>query len=78
MVITDRLKDGAEHPFVEVFEHCLSRVHAVFVFLSILELVQEQQLRLTIGEGYNNFWVRLSTEEERAAVASAPQENSED
>jgi segregation and condensation protein A len=32
-------------------------VHAVFVFLSILELVQEQQIQITIGEGYNNFWL---------------------
>lgn len=77
MVIADRLKDGAEHPFIEVFEHCVSRVHAVFVFLSVLELVQEQQLRITIGEGYNNFWVRLSTEEERASVAASPEENQE-
>jgi hypothetical protein len=27
----------------------------------MLELVQEQQLMIVIGDGYNNFWIRLKT-----------------
>ncbi|MEM9896420.1 MAG: segregation/condensation protein A [Bacteroidota bacterium] len=34
-----------------------TKIFAVFAFLSVLELVQVQKLKLTIGEGYNNFWV---------------------
>lgn len=33
------------------------RIFAVFSFLGILELVQGQYVSLTIGEGYNNFWI---------------------
>ena len=33
------------------------RIYVVFSFLSILELVQFQKLSLTIGEGFNNFWL---------------------
>lgn len=74
MVLMDKLKGGTEQPFAEIFSHCQNRVHAVFVFLSVLELIQEQQLRITIGEGYNNFWVRLSTEEERLNSGAEIQE----
>jgi len=33
------------------------RIFAVFSFLGILELVQGQYIGLTVGKGYNNFWV---------------------
>jgi len=33
------------------------RIFAVFSFLGILELVQGQYVSLTMGEGYNNFWI---------------------
>lgn len=33
------------------------RIYVVFSFLAILELVQFQKLSMTIGEGYNNFWL---------------------
>lgn len=43
--------------FAEVFEVCENRVHAVFTFLAMLELVQLQELSLQVGEGFNNFWL---------------------
>lgn len=43
--------------FSEVFEACENRVHAVFTFLAMLELVQLQELTLQVGEGFNNFWL---------------------
>lgn len=33
------------------------RIYAVFSFLAVLELVQVQKLAITIGEGFNNFWL---------------------
>jgi len=29
----------------------------VFNFLAILEMIQLQQVLITIGEGFNNFWI---------------------
>lgn len=55
--LVDRVGERGEVAFVEAFEVCEDRVHAIFVFLSLLELVQLHILQLRIGEGMNNFWV---------------------
>jgi segregation and condensation protein A len=57
MVLLDKISIGNKTNFEHVFEGVENRVHAIFVFLSVLELIQEQQVRITIGEGYNNFWL---------------------
>lgn len=44
--------------FVSLFEECQSRIHAIFTFLALLELLQYQSVSITIGEGINNFWVQ--------------------
>lgn len=49
--------DNEKHDFVELFDQCQNRIHAIFTFLAILELVQLDQLHLTSGDGYNNFWL---------------------
>lgn len=41
--------------FEKVFEKVENRVHAIFIFLSMLELVQQKFLRILTGEGRNNF-----------------------
>ena len=43
--------------FEEIFDTCENKIHAVFTFLAILELVQLEDLALQVGEGYNNFWL---------------------
>ena len=50
--------------FERVFERAENRVHAIFLFLSMLELVQGRYLRLMIGEGKNNFIVEYNESEE--------------
>jgi segregation and condensation protein A len=37
-------------------------IYAVFCFLGILELVQVQRVKLTVGEGFNNFWMAKKDE----------------
>ncbi len=61
MVLLEKVSEGAQMPFEKVFEECESRIHAIFIFLSMLELIQEKQLSITIGEGYNNFWLTKSS-----------------
>lgn len=46
--------------FERVFDHAKDRVHAIFLFLSILELVQQNFLKLMVGEGKNNFIIEYS------------------
>ena len=41
--------------FEKVFEICNDRIHAIFLFLNMLELVQQKYLQILIGEGRNNF-----------------------
>ncbi len=44
--------------FEEVFGACETKIHAVFVFLAMLELIQQQYFSIEIGEGYNNVWLK--------------------
>ncbi len=50
--------------FRKIFEVAENRVHAIFLFLSMLELVQQKFLRLLISEGKNNFVVEYNETEE--------------
>lgn len=50
--------------FEKIFARVENRVHAIFTFLSMLELVQQKYLRIVIGEGRNNFLVEYNESEE--------------
>jgi len=41
--------------FERIFEICEDRIHAIFIFLNLLELVQQKYLEIITGEGRNNF-----------------------
>ena len=41
--------------FERVFQACETKIHAIFNFLALLELVQQKYLLLLLGEGRNNF-----------------------
>ncbi len=43
--------------FENLFQHCETRLHAIFLFLSLLELVQQKFMALLVGQGRNNFIV---------------------
>ena len=43
--------------FQDVILLCENKVQAIFTFLGILELLQEQIIKITLGIGYNNFWL---------------------
>lgn len=53
--------------FEKIFVDCESRVHAIFLFLSLLELVQQKFLKIIIGEGRNNFIIEYNEPENRLA-----------
>jgi segregation and condensation protein A len=53
--------------FERIFEDVENRVHAIFLFLSLLELVQQKFLKIMIGEGRNNFIIEYNEPENRLA-----------
>ncbi|MEI9942785.1 MAG: segregation/condensation protein A [Chitinophagaceae bacterium] len=53
--------------FEKIFDNCENRVHAIFLFLSLLELVQQKFLKIIIGEGKNNFIIEYNEPENRLA-----------
>jgi segregation and condensation protein A len=53
--------------FTDVLKECRDRYHVIFTFMAILELLQERILQITIGLGFNNFW--LSRNDELEAVS---------
>ena len=48
--------------FDKIFEVCSDRVHAIFLFLSLLELCQQQYMTIITGEGRNNFMLEWNDE----------------
>jgi segregation and condensation protein A len=50
--------------FERIFEVCDNRIHAIFLFLNMLELVQMKYLQILIGEGRNNFIVEYNENRE--------------
>lgn len=46
--------------FEDVFEVCKTKIHAVFIFLAMLELIQQQYFSIEVGDGYNNIWLKYN------------------
>jgi len=43
--------------FIDIFNHCKTRVHAVFTFLALLDLIQTRIVNIFLSEGFNNFFI---------------------
>lgn len=61
----DLVEQGKTVAFEKIFEQAENRVHAIFLFLSLLELVQQKFMKIIIGEGKNNFILEFTPPEER-------------
>ena len=59
--------------FESLFQVCENRIHAIFLFLSVLELVQLKQLAITTGEGRNDFLVEYLPGEQEGITDEALQ-----
>lgn len=56
--------------FEKLFHTCENRIHAIFIFLNLLELIQQQYLKIATGEGRNNFIIEYN--ENRVEVPNVP------
>ena len=57
-------KTSKNASFEKIFEICNDRIHALFLFLSLLELSQQKYLIIISGEGRNNFIVEYNESRE--------------
>jgi segregation and condensation protein A len=55
--------------FENVFEKCQDKIHAIFLFLSMLELSQQRFMKLLVGEGRNNFIIEWNDKREEELIA---------
>lgn len=51
----ERIQQEKTVAFERIFDVCENRIHAIFLFLSLLELVQLRYMSILTGEGRNNF-----------------------
>jgi segregation and condensation protein A len=60
----DHCRKEKTSSFEKIFEICEDRIHALFLFLSLLELSQQKYLSIITGEGRNNFIVEFNENRE--------------
>jgi segregation and condensation protein A len=56
----EKVKREKVMPFDKIFDICQDRIHAIFIFLSMLELIQMKYMTIMVGEGRNNFIIELN------------------
>ena len=69
--LIDHLQEKKRVPFEMLFAACENRIHAIFTFLAMLELIQQKIMAILIGTGRNNFIVEWNPEGERQDVPLA-------
>lgn len=57
--------------FEKIFDVCRDRLQAIFTFLSLLELVQQNYLSIITGEGKNNFIIEYVADNQTDVQADA-------
>ena len=65
----NKIKEEKTVVFEKLFDICENRVHAIFLFLSMLELVQARYMSILMGEGRNNFIIEFNENREEDAPA---------
>ena len=55
--IDDLLRINSRLDFKTIAGNSENKVHFVYNFLAVLEMLQQELLEIQIGLGYNNFWV---------------------
>jgi len=65
--LLDTVREEKNMSFEKLFDKCQDRIHAIFLFLSLLELIQQKWMGILVGEGRNNFIIEYN----EARVADA-------
>lgn len=62
LYLIEEMRQKRKASFEVVFSVCENRIHAIFTFLAMLELVQQKYLTALIGTGRNNFIIEWNDE----------------
>ena len=54
------LKSKSKISFVRLVENNPLKILVIYNFLAMLELIQESKIKLSLGNGMNNFWIQKS------------------
>lgn len=63
--LIDHLQAHGRISFEGLFSLCENRIHAIFSFLALLELVQQKYFTILVGAGRNNFILEWNKERDR-------------
>jgi segregation and condensation protein A len=55
--ISELLRINKKMDFQNIAGNSDNKVHFVYNFLAVLEMLQQELIDITIGLGYNNFWI---------------------
>jgi segregation and condensation protein A len=55
--ISDLLRINSKLDFKNIAGNSENKVHFVYNFLAVLEMLQQELVDITIGLGFNNFWI---------------------
>ncbi len=58
--------------FEKIFDVAENRIHAIFLFLNMLELIQQRFLIIITGEGRNNFIIEYNQSREEETIEALP------
>ena len=58
----DLIKSEQSVSFEKIFDKCEDRIHALFLFLNILELIQSKYMTIITGNGTNNFIIEYNND----------------
>ncbi len=61
--IMHKVQEKQRLSFIQIIEYNREKIAIVYNFLAILELLQLSQIKLQLGEGFNNFWIERLEEE---------------
>ncbi len=64
--INDLLRINKMMDFKAIAQNSDNKVHFVYNFLAVLEMLQQELLDIQIGLGYNNFWISVKGEGQAA------------
>jgi segregation and condensation protein A len=61
--IDDLLRINKMMDFKAIAKESENKVHFVYNFLAVLEMLQQELIDIQVGLGYNNFWISAKGEE---------------
>ena len=63
--VLEMVKNEHSVSFEKIFDVCEDRIHAIFIFLNLLELIQLNYMSIITGNGMNNFIIEYNEEKEK-------------